>query len=141
MPVLNTRAPPEGQNVNVRNFLREGLHLPRGVSRDEFVIDSHVQDLLERGELAIHRGWRDKLGFASFLELLRACGHKILNRALRDLVEEFALEPLQKGLETVFMEIDSVLSQWCFDPGEERFHILLKRWRRFVGPQPIPPLQ
>src|SRR5215469_2917923 len=51
------------------------------------------------------------------------------------------LEPLQKGLETVFMEIDGVLSQWCFDPGEERFHILLKRWRRFVGPQPIPPLQ
>lgn len=119
--------------MDIWNLLRERLHFPGGVDRDELVIDSHVQDLFEGAEFPIYGGWRHELSFASLLQFLGATGLEVLNHAPSDLIEESVLEQLQKGLETVVVQIDRILSQGFLDSFEERLHIFPKQWWLFEG--------
>ncbi len=85
--------------MDVRNLLWESLYFPGGFDGDELVIDSHVQDLLERAKFPIYSGRRHELSFVSLLEFLGSTGLEILNHAPCDLIEESVLKQLQKGLE------------------------------------------
>jgi hypothetical protein len=99
------------------------VYFPSGVNCNELVIESHVQDLLERAKFPTYRGRRHELSFASLLEFPGWTGLEVLNHAPCDLIEESVLKQLQKGLEAVVVQIDRVLSQGLLDSFEKRLNI------------------
>src|SRR5262249_46648661 len=108
-------------------------NLSRRVVLDELVIYGHVQDLLERGQLAIHRGRRDESFFASLFQLPCAASLEVLNHASRNLIEELSPEDLHERFEAVLMNCDRLGSQGSFDPFAECFYVFLKQRWLLVG--------